>query len=148
MERQSRPQVGQQLWQQGYTPQEAEAIVRRGVELQQQSESVAAPVSHSTLEASAEAVGVRPEFVQQAAEEVRARQQTQARQAVVRRQSRAQVVAMVVAFIVAALIAGLFTLRVSHTGPVEVRPVPAVQSHGPAEPARPERVAPALPPRR
>jgi hypothetical protein len=131
----------QQLSQQGYSPQDAEAIVRRAVELQQQSESVAAPITHSTLEASAEAVGVRPEFVQRAAEELHSRQQSAARQALVHRRSRSQMVLMVTAALIAALIAGLLSVRVVvHRESVE--PAATVEPQGAPAPAPPLRDVP------
>jgi LemA protein len=88
--------VREQLAQEGFTDQEAEAIFLRAAELQRQAEQLEARLPRAMLEESAAAVGIPREFVGQAIQQLKAEQRAQTLRRTVRRR-RGGVTAIVVA---------------------------------------------------
>jgi hypothetical protein len=70
--------IREQLTQEGFTDQEAEAIFRRAAELQSQAEQLDARLPRVVLDESAAAVGIPREFVEQAIQQVQAERTAQA----------------------------------------------------------------------
>lgn len=65
----------EQLSREGLAESDADAVIRRALELQQRAHGGGQPLDSTSLEAGAEAVGVPREFIQQAIEELKAERQ-------------------------------------------------------------------------
>ena len=88
--------IRDQLAQEGFTDQDAEAILRRAAELQSQSEQLEARLPRVLLEESAAAVGIPREFVEQAIQQLQAEKAALAVRRAARRRRRSVVVIGVV----------------------------------------------------
>ena len=101
-------EMQQQLHQDGFTEEQADEIIRRAVELEQQEAAAGPGISSAALVSSAEAAGVRAEFVQRAINEMRARQATATR---AQPHRRPLILAAALAFAVALLLTVLLSYR-------------------------------------
>jgi len=89
--------IREQLAQEGFTDQDAEAILLRAAELQSQLEQLDARLPRVLLEESAAAVGIPREFLEQAIQQLQAERTAQAvRQTARRRRRRAVAIGVVV----------------------------------------------------
>ncbi len=107
----------QQLSQEGFSDAEADAIIRRAVELQQRSGPGSDRMDAAALEAGAEAVGVQREFVQEAIRELRAERARAAAHRARRTRTLRLVGAVVAAFLI---LSALFSHRALNASLAEV----------------------------
>jgi LemA protein len=97
--------VLEQFTHEGFTDQEAEAIVRRAAARQRQAEPLHARLPRVMVDESAAAVGIPREFVEQAIQQLQAEQTAQlARRAARQRMGRAVVIGVAVFLALAALV--------------------------------------------
>jgi hypothetical protein len=97
--------VQEQCTHEGFTDQEAEAIVRRAAARQRQAEPLHARLPRVMVDESAAAVGIPREFVEQAIQQLQAEQTAQlARRVARQRMGRAVVIGVAVFLALAALV--------------------------------------------
>ena len=130
----------------GFTEEEADAVVRRAVELQQQADA-AGRIPRRALEESAEVAGVAPEFVQQAITELQSQRATTAPRAAPAPAAHLRVA--ILAALIAMAISFWLSARLSYRGPsaTVAPPPPAVapiEVNPPPVPQPPPRPAPPL----
>ena len=91
--------IREQLAQEGFTDQEAEAIFRRAAELQSQAEQLDTRLPRVMVDESAAAAGIPREFVEQAIQQLQAERTAQAARRTARRRRGSAVAVGVAVFL-------------------------------------------------